>query len=231
MATNDDDGHKPGEPSHIHLGPDHGGRKFAWLPWLLLALGLLALLFALSRCGRNERAAPVVTNDTEAVTTTATTATAGTVAAPVATGNVNLPDGRVLAVTPGGLNEQVGGFLAGTEATPRTFEFDRLNFDTGETELKANDREDLNQMAQILQAYPNSRVRIVGYADARGTDPANRELGLARANSIKQELVARGVGADRVETASGGENDPVATNATAAGQAMNRRTEVVIVSR
>ena len=42
MATNNDDGHKPGEPSKIHLGPSHETKKFNWLPWLLLALGLRA---------------------------------------------------------------------------------------------------------------------------------------------------------------------------------------------
>lgn len=223
MANNDD--HRPGEPSHVHLGPSHE-KKFNWLPWLLLALGLLALLFALSRCGRDEAAvAPVVTNETETVTNTTTTA------APKGTGNLNLPGGRVLAVTPGGVNEQVGGFLAGTEATPRTFQFDRLNFDTARSEVRAQDQEDLNQMAQILQAYPNARIRVVGYADARGPDPANQQLGLARANAVKAALSAKGVAADRVETASGGEQDPVDTNATAEGQAENRRTEVVVVAR
>ena len=225
MANNDD--HRPGEPSHVHLGPRHE-KKSNWLPWLLLALGLLALLFALSRCGRDEAAvAPVVTNETETVTNTTTT----TAAVPAGTGNLNLPGGRVLAVTPGGVNEQVGGFLAGTDAAPRTFQFDRLNFDTSRSEIRAQDQEDLNQMAEILQAYPNARIRVVGYADARGSDPANQQLGLARAGAVKAALSAKGVAADRVETASGGEQDPVDTNATAQGQAENRRTEVVIVAR
>ncbi|PAX08080.1 OmpA family protein [Sphingomonas lenta] len=226
MANNDD--HKPGEPSHIHLGPKHEGKKFNWLPWLLLALGLLALLFALSRCGRDEAAvAPVVTNETDTTVTNTTTTTTTT-----SSGSVNLPGGTVLAVTPGGLNEQVAGFLAGTDPTPsRAFQFDRLNFDTSRSEIRPQDQEDLNQMAQILKAYPNARIRVVGYADARGSDPANQQLGLSRANSVRQALVAQGIQENRIETASGGEQDPVDTNATAQGQAENRRTEVVIVSR
>lgn len=223
--ANNDDGHKPGEPSHVHLGPSHEKKGFNWLPWLLLALGLLALLFLLSRCGRDETAVAPVTNETEAVTNTTTTTTT------TQAGNVNLPGGAVLAVTPGGLNEQVAGFLAGTEATPRTFQFDRLNFETSQATIRQEDSQDLNQMAQILQAYPNARIRVVGYADARGSDPANRELGQRRADAVKQALGAQGVAANRVEAVSGGEEEPVATNATAPGQAENRRTEVVIVSR
>lgn len=222
MATNNDDGHKPGEPSHIHLGPTHETKKFNWLPWLLLALGLLALLFALSRCGRDREAvAPVVTNETEVVTTNTTTAT----------NNLTLPGGAVLAVTPNGVNEQVGNFLAGKEAAPRTFQFDRLNFETAQADIRPQDQGDIDGMAQILGAYPTAKIKVVGYADARGSDPANKELGQRRADAVKAALTAKGVAADRVETASGGEDEPVATNATAPGQAENRRTEVVIVSR
>jgi hypothetical protein len=53
MASPNDD-RREGAPSHIHIEKKKG---FNWLPWLLLALGVLALLFALSRCGRNEQAA------------------------------------------------------------------------------------------------------------------------------------------------------------------------------
>lgn len=228
MATNNDDGHKPGEPSHIHLGPTHETKKFNWLPWLLLALGLLALLFALSRCGRDREAvapAPVV-NETETVTNTTTTTTTTT------PGSLTLPGGAVLAVTPNGINEQVGGFLAGTEPTPsRAFQFDKLNFDTAKADIRPQDQGDIDAMAQILQAYPNARIKVVGYADARGSDPANKDLGQRRAEAVKAALGAKGVAANRVETASGGEDEPVATNATSGGQAENRRTEVVIVSR
>ena len=121
-----------------------------WLALLpiVLTLGLLALLFALSRCGRDEAAvAPVVTNETDATVTNTTTTTTTT-----NTGSVNLPGGTVLAVTPGGLNEQVAGFLAGTEATPRTFEFDTMHFATASSELTASDKTTVDDVASSLAA-------------------------------------------------------------------------------
>jgi outer membrane protein OmpA-like peptidoglycan-associated protein len=44
-------------------------------------------------------------------------------------------------------------------------------------------------------------------------------------------LAGKGIAADRVETASGGEGDPADTNATAGGRFENRRTELVVLSR
>ena len=81
------------------------------------------------------------------------------------------------------------------------------------------------------QQYGTTHVRIAGYADARGSDAANAALGKARADAVKAGLVAQGIAGDRIETVSGGESDPVGTNATASGQAENRRTELVVTSR
>lgn len=198
-------------PSHIHIG--EAEKKTNWLAWLLLALGLLALLFALSRCGRDE---------------TATVAPAAvTVAEPVATSTAApTPMAAATAGTSG-----VGAYIAGTGTLPQTFVFERLNFDTASSTVREADRDELNAVAQTLTQYPNARVRIIGYADARGASEANAALGEARAESVKASLVASGIDAGRVETASGGESDPVDTNATAGGQAENRRTELVLLQR
>jgi outer membrane protein OmpA-like peptidoglycan-associated protein len=48
---------------------------------------------------------------------------------------------------------------------------------------------------------------------------------------VKAALVAEGIAASRLETASGGETNPVDTNATSSGQAENRRTELVVLQR
>ena len=213
--------HRDGAPSHIHIEKKRG---FAWLPWLLLLLGILALLLALSRCNRNE----------EAVVAPAPTPTASA----TGTGAATAADGSLLATTPtAGMSAAaagtsgLGAFLGGNEPTPRTFQFEKLNFDTAKADVRAADAPEIGQIAATLKQYPNARIRIAGFADARGAEPANMALGKARADAIKTALTGNGIDAARIETASGGENDPVDTNATASGRFENRRTELVVTAR
>jgi outer membrane protein OmpA-like peptidoglycan-associated protein len=212
MPSNND--RPEGAPSHIHIEKKKGAN---WLPWLLLGLGILALLFALSRCGRDEPA--VVTPVRNA------TAMAQAPAAVVAT-TPNAANATALVGTSG-----LGGYLAGTEPTPRTFTFEKLNFDSAKSEIRAADAPEVNDVAATLAKYPTARIRIAGYADARGAAPANVALGKARADSVKTALVGKGIDAGRIETTSGGETEPVDTNATADGRFENRRTELVVTAR
>lgn len=186
----------------------HGDRKSIW-PWLLGALAAVILLGLLLRsCDRDPA-------DT-AVVDPATSPTA----------SVGAP-----AAGPGVLVTDVESYLAGNEALPRTFTFEKLNFDTSSAAIRAEDRADLDRLAQVLAARPTARVRVVGYADARGGEQPNAELGLQRARSVAAALSEKGIAADRIETASGGEANPADTNATAGGQFENRRTELVVLSR
>ena len=211
MATPDDQRTDGAPPSHVHIGPER--KRTNWLAWLALLAGILALLFALSRCHRDERTAEPAATATPA-------------------------GGEVVATTPGATSSTalagtsaVGGFLAGTEATPRTFQFEKLNFDTAKSDIRPADRAEVDQVAAVLKQYGSARVRIAGYADARGSNPANQKLGKSRADAIKAALVAKGIDGGRVETVSGGTTDPVASNETAAGRFENRRTELVVTAR
>ena len=196
-------------PESIHIEKN----KPNYLAWLALLLGLLALLWYLF--GRH-RPEPLTT-----ATTTTTTTAAAPMAATAAT--TAAPSAR--------FTEGVRGYLGGTDALPRTFTFDNLNFATASAAIRAEDRSEIDQLAQVLSQYPNSRVRVVGYTDAMGDAAKNVQLGADRAKAVAGALTAKGVAASRIETASGGENAPVDSNVTAGGRAENRRTELVVLSR
>lgn len=198
-----------GAPTELHLGPV---KKTNWLAWILLGLGILALLLALSRCNR-------------APTETATTVTTTTVPDVVA------PAVPAIAATAGASVGQLGAYLGGSDAAPRTFTFDNLNFDTAKSEVRPDDQATVDDVAGVLGKFPAARIKIVGFADARGDAAANVKLGEDRANSVKAALVAKGIDAGRIDTGSGGATAPIATNATTTGEAENRRTELVVLNR
>jgi len=204
-----------GGPSHIHIERQRQPGWLKWLAWLALLAGLLALLLALSRCDNEDEVATVPVDPT-------ITAPAGGVVAQTE----NADGSAALAGTSG-----LGAYLAGTEPAPRSFVFESINFDTASSDIRPAETAEIDQVAATLQQYPSARIRIAGYADARGPDPANMALGKARADSVKAALVAQGLDASRIETVSGGENEPVDTNATESGRFENRRTELVVTAR
>jgi len=193
-------------PTHIHIED----QKTNWLAWLLLALGILALLYFLLQHRRQQ-----------VVETTMTTVVAPAAAA----------GGTIVAATTGASVGELGHYLAGIEVAPRTFTFDNLHFDTAASMVKPDDRATIDQVGTLLGKYGSTRVRIVGYADARGSAPANVKLGQDRADAVKTALVAKGIAGGRIDTASGGAAEPIDTNGTASRQAENRRTELIVVSR
>ncbi len=86
------------------------------------------------------------------------------------------------------------------------------------------------RMAKIMAAHAQTELLIVGHTDSVGGDHANnQQLSLRRADSALNVLAYYKVARKRMDTWGLGAKEPVATNATAAGRARNRRVEFVVL--
>lgn len=101
-------------------------------------------------------------------------------------------------------------------------------FDVDQATLKPGARERLSKVAGILLAYPDLKIRVDGYTDSTGTPQYNRELSQRRADVVRAYLLKQGIPADAVVSEGFGQDNPVATNATASGRQQNRRVEMVV---
>lgn len=104
-------------------------------------------------------------------------------------------------------------------------------FTEGGSALERLSVADLDRAALFLRSNPTVRVEIAGHTDAGGTAAASNALGLARAQAVKAYLVGNRVSADRIEVKSYGASQPIGSNETADGRALNRRVEMRILKK
>jgi K(+)-stimulated pyrophosphate-energized sodium pump len=111
------------------------------------------------------------------------------------------------------------------------FDFDRLLFETGSANLKPQSKEQLENVAEILKAYPAVAIKLGGYTDNTGDAAANLKLSSERAQSVKKSLADLGVDNARLESEGYGEEHPVASNDTEEGRAQNRRISIRVTKK
>jgi len=111
------------------------------------------------------------------------------------------------------------------------FDFDRLLFETGSAKLKSESQEQLENVSEILKAYPAVNVKLGGYTDNTGDSVDNLKLSTDRAQSVKKSLADLGIDASRLESEGYGEEHPVASNETEEGRAQNRRISIRVTKK
>jgi OmpA-OmpF porin, OOP family len=143
---------------------------------------------------------------------------------------MTLPSGKVLNVREGSFYYNLADFLANPTdtAAPRSFVFENLNFEFGSAKLTPESVPTLNDLVDILKAYPSVHVKLEGYTDNVGDAADNKKLSLARAEATKEIMVASGIGAQRITTTGYGDERPIASNDSEEGKAKNRRLELVV---
>ena len=112
-------------------------------------------------------------------------------------------------------------------ATKHHYDLYGIHFDFDKAVIQPDSNALLDDITTALKNFPKWRLRITGHTDSTGDAAYNEELSMNRANAIKQALVERGIDAARLETLGMGEKQPVASNDTPEGQALNRRVELV----
>jgi outer membrane protein OmpA-like peptidoglycan-associated protein len=103
-----------------------------------------------------------------------------------------------------------------------------LLFATDSATLRPDLNADLQAVAGSLLRYPNSRIEVIGHTDDTGSNAYNQDLSQRRAVSVASVLRNSGVPGGRIAAYGRGEDQPIASNASASGRALNRRVEIII---
>lgn len=109
---------------------------------------------------------------------------------------------------------------------------EKAQFDFDRAVLRAEDRQRLDTAIAEMKNLPeDAAIQITGYTDSVGTEEYNRDLSIRRAQAAQEYLVSNGVDQKRIVLSGMGESNPIASNDTADGRAMNRRVEVAAESK
>jgi chemotaxis protein MotB len=109
---------------------------------------------------------------------------------------------------------------------------DKLLYDSGSATLQTSGDPLLDEVASLLKVEGTHPITVEGNTDdvpiANSQYPSNWELSTARATSVVRYFIAHGVPEQRLGAAGYADLHPVASNATAAGRALNRRVDIVV---
>ena len=115
--------------------------------------------------------------------------------------------------------------------TNKWYTIENLYFETGSSDLKAGYEMQLNNLAEILNAYPDLKIKLGGYTDNSGNEEGNQQLSNLRAQTAKLKLLELGIAADRVEAEGYGSQHPICeANDTDECKAKNRRIDVRVLA-
>lgn len=117
---------------------------------------------------------------------------------------------------------------AAREAAKTAFLGENIHFAFNSSLLSDQARQILHGKAEYLRTNPDITVTVEGHCDDRGTNAYNMALGEQRAESVKMFLFDLGIGTNRLNTMSYGEERPIVMGHDEASWAKNRRAQFVI---
>ncbi len=101
-----------------------------------------------------------------------------------------------------------------------------MAFDFDRTDIKLRVHGELDGSAAVLAPDPNTRLRAIAHTDGEGSKVYTKTLSLRRAEAVANYLAEAGVLPDRMTVQGRGEAQPIASNDSEDGRALNRRVEI-----
>lgn len=133
-----------------------------------------------------------------------------------------------------GIKTDVEPYLINIELDPvsegKSMVLRNVFFESGEYELKDGSRVELDKLIGFLKTNPNIGIEIRGHTDIVGTESFNLTLSEKRAEAVYNYLITHGVDGKRLQYRGYGYSVPLAENESEKGRALNRRTEVKILT-
>lgn len=102
-------------------------------------------------------------------------------------------------------------------------------FETGESELKSEAANNVQDVVELLTTESDKRIRIEGHTDSQGNADFNKRLSELRAEAVEQALISAGIDQSRITVVGLGEDFPIASNDSADGRGKNRRVDVILL--
>jgi outer membrane protein OmpA-like peptidoglycan-associated protein len=103
-----------------------------------------------------------------------------------------------------------------------------VQFETSKSTLLPSSMPVLDEVVRAMKENPNYRLKISGHTDNVGDEAQNLLLSEARAQTVANYLISKGIAAERISAKGYGEIQPKTSNDTQEGQAVNRRVEFEI---
>lgn len=147
---------------------------------------------------------------------------------------MRLSNGSEIRGLSNGFENSLIGFLDGELPldSGNWFNFDKLvfNAESSEINMQASD-EQLNNLAEILRAYPNVELKIGGFTNKLQTTEENLRLSQQRAQAVVNALVLSGISGSRLVPEGYGPQQPTTSNDPEAGGTSNERTAILVTGK
>ncbi len=113
-------------------------------------------------------------------------------------------------------------------STGSRFALNNILFELDESTLRPESEKELALLFRMLVDAPKLQATIIGHTDNQGNRSYNQSLSEARAEAVLKWLIAKGIPSERLQSEGRGMDEPISSNDTERGRALNRRTEIIL---